>query len=42
MADPDMMDGGSGRERQGSDEKLATNIDVAIAKCQAITQTFRN
>ena len=37
-----MMDGAPDREREVSDEKLATNIDVRIAKCQAITQTFQN
>ncbi len=36
------MDGAPVRECQGSDEKLATTIDVLIAKCQAITQTFQN
>jgi hypothetical protein len=36
-----MMDGVPDRERDESDEKLATNIGVGIAKCQAITQTFQ-
>ena len=35
-----MMDGAPVRE-DGSDEKLATTIDVPIAKCQAITQAFQ-